>query len=377
MKKSLTLLVAAVSVAALTFGVSSAQAATFTVNTTNVVDDGTCNASHCSLREAINAANALSDTDTINFNIGGGGPQRIGVTHLLRFVFPVIIDGTTQPGYAGKPIVELDGSLTTGGGLAFGQSSGGSTVRGLVIHSFNAAGINLGTSGFEAPTLGPSGNYRIEGNYIGTDVTGTLARPNRNEGIFVHHGVSVDNGRNTIVRNVISANGLNGITIAADEDENVIQGNHIGTDASGTAALGNEHWGIRIVGPSNDNLIGGTAPGEGNVISANGRETSRSGIVIHGAVPTTFDGNEIQGNYIGTNASGTAALGNGGNGIENCGNNTTIGGTAAGGPEHHLRERLERDLHRLPLDGQRRAGQPDRHRRRRHDRARQRPRRAS
>ena len=113
----------------------------------------------------------------------------------MRLLFPVIIDGTTQPGYAGNPIVELDGSPSTVAGLAFGQSSGGSTVRGLVIHSFNCGGYHPGMSGFQAPTLGPSGNYRIEGNYIGTDVTGTLARPNRNEGIFVHHGVSVDNGR--------------------------------------------------------------------------------------------------------------------------------------------------------------------------------------
>ena len=326
MKKRLTLMVAVFSVAALAIGISSAQAATLTVNTTDVVDDSACTASHCSLREAFNAANRFSDTDTINFNIGGGGQQTIRVTHLLRLLFPVIIDGTTQPGYAGKPIVELDGSLSTVVGLEFGQSSGGSTVRGLVINSFNGTGITLGTSGFEAPTPGPSGNYRIEGNYIGTDVTGTLARANRNEGILVHHGVSVDNGRNTIVRNVISANRLNGITIAADEDENVVQGNNIGTNASGTAALGNGRWGIRILGPSADNLIGGTAAGAGNVISGNGDD----GIAIHGAVASAFTGNVVQGNYIGTNASGTAALENRINGILTNGNNTTIGGTVPG-----------------------------------------------
>jgi CSLREA domain-containing protein len=317
----LALLIAALSLAAMTVRVAPAEAATFTVNATNDVDDGACTASHCSLREALNAANRLSDADTITFALGDGGHETIGVgPQPLRATFPVIIDGTTQPGYAGTPIVELDGTLSSPrqGGLNFLHQSGGSTVRGLVVNRFSGVGINLQSSG----------NYRIEGNYIGTDVTGTVALGNTEHGIHVLSHPTLDNGRNTIVRNVISANGVSGIEIGGNEDENVIQGNHIGTNAAGTSALGNGRWGIRIAnGPQSGNVIGGTAAGEGNVISANGDD----GVAVGGACnPCVFTGNLVQGNYIGTNASGTAALGNRLNGISNIGDDTTIGGTAAG-----------------------------------------------
>ena len=80
-------------------GLAQAQATTFTVNSTNDVDDGTCDATHCSLREAINAANANSGTDTIAFNISGAGPHTIQPTSALPTITdPVVIDGYTQPG---------------------------------------------------------------------------------------------------------------------------------------------------------------------------------------------------------------------------------------------------------------------------------------
>jgi CSLREA domain-containing protein len=318
----LAVLVAAFSAAALTVRVPLAEAATLTVNTTDDADDGACTTSHCSLREAINAANRFSDTDTIAFAIPGPAPHTIRWVSggPWRLFFPVIIDGTTEPGYAGTPIIELDGSLSTPAqdGLGFFQSSGGSTVRGLVINRFKGRGIALQSTG----------NYRIENNYIGTDLTGTLARGNGDAGIMVQAHPFADNGRNTIVRNVISANGLTGIVIAGDEDENVVQGNFIGTNAAGTAALGNGREGLIIVnGPNNGNLIGGSAAGARNVISGNGD----SGIEIGGACnPCEFVGNVVQGNYIGTNASGTAALGNRGSGIIDLGSDTTIGGTVPG-----------------------------------------------
>src|ERR671915_1717160 len=76
---ALALLLAALSLAALTVRVAPAEAATFTVNTTSDADDGACTSSHCSLHEALNASSRFSDTDTINFNIGGGGHQTIRV----------------------------------------------------------------------------------------------------------------------------------------------------------------------------------------------------------------------------------------------------------------------------------------------------------
>lgn len=89
-----------------------AHGATFTVNTTSNTDDGTCNPSHCSLREAINAANALGGPDIIAFSIGAGGSQRIDVagSPLPTITAPLTIDGTTQPGYATTPLIEIDGT---------------------------------------------------------------------------------------------------------------------------------------------------------------------------------------------------------------------------------------------------------------------------
>src|SRR5688572_603396 len=112
----LPLLVAAVLLAALMVHVSPAAAATLTVNTADDAFDGACTASHCSLREAIDVANDAAGTDTIRFGIPGAGPHTIHVVSSpawWRLLFPVIIDGTTQPGYAGTPIIELDGSLST------------------------------------------------------------------------------------------------------------------------------------------------------------------------------------------------------------------------------------------------------------------------
>ncbi len=153
----------------------------------------------------------------------------------------------------------------------------------------------------------------IQGNYIGTDVTGTLDLGNRYDGILVGYGYDAAfpfatqiGGTTPQARNVISNNRRNGITIA-EGGGNVIQGNYIGTDASGTQAMGNASRGIYLV-DSRDNLIGGSTPGSRNVISAN----VNVGIAIEEDRST---GNKIQGNYIGVDESGTIGLGNGASGV--------------------------------------------------------------
>ena len=98
--------------------------------------------------------------------------------------------------------------------------------------------------------------------------------------------------------------GLRLITITATL--NVVQGNYVGTDASGTAALGNGANGIVILLGASRNQIGGTAPGAGNVASGNGG----SGIACSGGSGLVCSNNTIQGNFCGTNASGTAAIPN-------------------------------------------------------------------
>ena len=135
-------------------GASPALAATtFTVNTIDDLDLGACTAAHCSLREAINAANASAGADSIVFNIAGPSPHTIQPTSPLPAVIsPVNSDGGGSPNCGGTPAIEINGDLSGGGnGLEF--YAGPSTVRGLVINGFSAfaqAAIFLGGHGDSA-----------------------------------------------------------------------------------------------------------------------------------------------------------------------------------------------------------------------------------
>src|SRR5487761_2241001 len=124
-------------------------------------------------------------------------------------------------------------------------------------------------------------------------------------------------------RNVISANRDAGIfLIGAGTTANQVQGNFIGTDSSGTLARGNLYEGIYLQDVAT-NFIGGGAAGAGNLISGN----NTRGLWLLNA-----SGNVLQGNFIGTQADGTNALGNTYHGIDldvNATNNT-VGGAAAG-----------------------------------------------
>jgi CSLREA domain-containing protein len=293
---------------------SPAYAASFTVNSNNDVDDGTCNVAHCSLREAINASNASTGVkDTINFSIGTGKktikPAEPGLPTITD---PVIIDGTTQNcSPDSTPCIELDGTSAGASAAGLWITAGNSTVRGLVVNRFSFCGIFLDTNG----------NNVIEGNYLGTAVSGDAALGNLQAGVGIWAGSgNTIGGTAAGARNVISGNGSGGVSIS-DATGNQVQGNYIGTNASGSAALGNLGYGVSVVRSSN-NTIGGTAAGARNVISANAY-----GVSIYDAT-----GNQVQGNYIGTNASGSAALGNTTDGVllaqGSVGN--TIGGTAAG-----------------------------------------------
>ena len=138
---------------------------------------------------------------------------------------PVIIDGTTEPNFAGLPIVELVG-MGIAGGNAYGLrlDAGGSTVRGLVINRFSLAGIQIVTGGANT----------IAGNYIGTDTGGTLARAN-GTGIIVSGSVGNTIGGTSLAqRNVIAGNQSAGINIDGGSG-NTVQGNLIGLDVTGTA----------------------------------------------------------------------------------------------------------------------------------------------
>ena len=255
-------------------GFVSVSAMTFTV--TNVNDSGPG-----SLRQAILDSNAdINPPRLINFAIGTGVQTISPLSQLPRISAPATIDGTTQPGFSGTPIIEING---TNAGPSSGLiiSAGFSTIRGLVINRFSDDGIFI---------FDTNGNV-IEGNFIGTDVTGSVDLGNSGNGIFGSFGI----GLHVIRGNVISGNGGNGVSMGIGLPNSVLD-NFIGTDASGTFALGNDQNGIR--GSLNTLIV------RGNVISGNGE----NGIDSTGR-------NLFQGNLIGTDVTGTLPIGNSGAGI--------------------------------------------------------------
>ena len=292
------------------------RAATYTVTNTND------NAGAGTLRTAITNANAnVGVTDTIAFNITGAGPHTITLTGALPTITdPVIIDGSTQPGYAGTPIIELSAANCGAfGALDLRAGSSGSTIRGLVVNRCPSSAIRL---------LGTSNNV-IAGNFLGTDVAGTAPLGN-NVGVYIGGSATATNnnrvgGTVATDRNVISGNTTDGVQInpgTGGAASNRVEGNYIGLDVSGTVDLGNGNQGVGVfsANANTGNVIGGTVAGARNVISGNGND----GVLISGATAT---GNRVEGNYIGTNAAGTAAIPNL-RGIEVSGsaNGNTIGG---------------------------------------------------
>jgi parallel beta-helix repeat protein len=252
--------------------------ATFTV--TNTSDSGAG-----SLRQAILDANSAGGADTIAFNIPGSGPFVImPLTLLPPLAGETTLDGTTQPGYAGTPLIEL--STFSGAGLRM-TGAGGNTIRAVCVHDFNA-GIQI-----------ESNDNHLEGCFIGTDPTGTVAHPN-GTGVVLVAGTTgnVIGGSAPGARNLISGNTGVGIQ-STGGGANVIQGNLIGTDLTGNSPLPNGE-GISLTGTTGF-LIGGSNPGEGNVISGN----SDTGIHV-----SVGGGCTIQGNKIGTNPAGTDAVPN-------------------------------------------------------------------
>lgn len=312
-------------------GSSSDHHELYVVNSDNDVDDTSCDATHCSLREAINAANRNVGLDSIHFDIPGPGPHTIQPTSALpEITDPVIMDGYTEPGaspnYNGAGLgsnatlkIELDG--TEAGASADGLSitGGGSTVRGLVVNRFGGAGIAMSTHGGNA----------IEGVFVGSDVSGTRDLGNDADGIRVGQFPSASDGLNRIggvtpeARNLISGNESFGIVISGGTG-NVVQNNLVGTDVTGAVALGNALVGVGV--STSNTTVGGAMGGARNVISANGA----AGVQLSG-VGQGVSGNVIQGNFIGTDVSGTRDLGNGTFGLSVFDNtNTLIGGAMPG-----------------------------------------------
>jgi len=257
----------------------------FVVNVTgDAVDantaDGICETAtvgECSLRAAIEQANVSAGANIILFNIPGSGLYSIAVTTWLPSITDaVVIDGATQPGFSGTPIIELNGNATTYDGFQAGLViiGGNSTVRGLAINRFAVDGIRL---------QGGSNNI-IQGNYIGADVTGLLDRGNGFDGIFITGG-STNNtigGLTVADRNVIAGNDDEGIDVRPGSS-NLIVGNLIGVAADGATPLGNGSDGVLMSssGASNQmtqNLISSNA---GLGINLDGGNQDASGVTAN------------------------------------------------------------------------------------------------
>jgi hypothetical protein len=342
-----------------------------------------------SLRAAIDQANALAPNTpvTINFSIVTGQQTISLLQPLPTLANPITLDGTTQPGYAGTPLIQIDGTQAGAGAVGFSldDDSHNSTIQGLEITDFSGGGIlddngnanvfNNDVIGLHVvtglPRVAGNGTFGIEirdqannntisnvviagntyngvvinnstgtvltGSDIGTDGSGT-ASLDRN-GIALGNGVAGGGGsgvvinatasNTTVSNNVIVNNQSYGVYITdSGTTKNTLVSNKIGIDKTGTTALGNVLDGVAIVSGASGNFVG--KAGQGNVISGNGN----SGVWISGFDTAGTTGlNTVAGNLIGLGSSGISAVPNAIDGvvIDNHAFGNAIGTTDAGG----------------------------------------------
>ena len=281
----------------------SARASSLVVNTFDDVDDGMCDVSHCSLREAILAAQRQSGGRTLStFDVPDGGSNIIRVSSPLPALAGggTTIDATTLPYYAGYPEVFLGKDVDV---IATGLllASNDNVIRGLGF-----AGFGLWPSEpselVGAIVITGSGNL-IEENAIGLGASWNST------------GVRLGGPGNSVRNNTISGNETG---ISADSPNQVIQGNIIGVAADGATPVHND-VGIRLYAGADHTLIGGAGVGEGNLISA----SQTMGIACYS------EHNEFYGNLIGTDITGSYSIMNG-YGMYVAGANTRIGGGTPG-----------------------------------------------
>jgi len=281
-------------------------ATTFTINKTGDASDSNiansrCDTSskkgnQCTLRAAIEESNDTSGADTIEFDIGDTNSVKTitPASGLPTITDTVTIDGYTQRGARENTLeegsdavlkVQLDGSGAgvSANGLKIAASD--SKIKGLVINRFDQNGVII--------LAGATGNS-VEGNFIGTNASGTADRGNGTNGVYIsgESGNTVG-GTQPAQRNLLSGNGLDGVIVFGGETDNRVEGNLIGTTADGTGDLGNTRNGV-LVGEADNTAVGGTEPGATNTISGNGAD----GVVINGSDAT---GNSVLSNSIFSN----------------------------------------------------------------------------
>jgi trimeric autotransporter adhesin len=283
---------------------SSMCGATFTVINTNASGDG-------SLYQAILDANASPGPDLIAFNILSGGLSIRPTNALPINTDPVTLDGSTQPGYAGVPLIELQGTGAGAGADGLRLASSNSVIRALVINRFAGDGIEI-TNGV---------NNTIEGCYVGLSLSGVTDYGNTLNGILITNSANnTIGGTAAASRNYIAGNSQSGIHVGgASATNNIIRGNVIGLNTANTT-MANSVDGVRVNAPYS--IIGGSVSGSANTISGN----TGQGIEITALSTGTL----VQGNYIGTDTTGTLDRGNSVDGILAYAGGVRIGGANAG-----------------------------------------------
>lgn len=329
----------------------TAPSATFTVNDAGTdgdgdTTDGICDTGPdgdgnltgvCTLGAAVMQANASGGSNAINFAIPGSGPFVLSVGS-VSFSGPVTIDGSTQPGFSGQPLIVL-----TDTGLNL--EGGNSVVRNVLI--------NVTDTGFRTPVgiqMTEVGNNTIEGVWMGLDAAGAISDPDgvpaSGDELGASFNMWIRTPSNTIggsaeaARNVVvGAYDGDGILIAGpNATGNVVEGNYIGLDPSGEESRGNTLRGVSISNAASANTV------RNNVIAGNSvglqpfppeigagvaLQSSSQLIVAGGTDPVDQPpvGNLVVGNLIGTNSSGSSALGNARGVMVDHAQDNTIGGS--------------------------------------------------
>jgi hypothetical protein len=318
-----------------------------TGNGVEITDSGTSNNVVAGNFIGTNAAGTAAlgnDGDGVRIEGGATGNTIGGLTPTPGTGLGNVISGNTGTG------VHISGTGTSGnvveGNLIGTNAAGtaalanlgdgvdieGEAANNTVGGTADGARNVLSGNQFMGVFIDASAGNVVQGNFIGTDITGAAALGNERDGIFISSGAT-DNtvgGTTAAARNIISGNAAIGVILRdAGTSRNVVQGNYIGTDVTGTATVANGDDGVEVVFGASGNTIGGTADGARNVISGNGG----SGVFLGFQ---NASGNVVQGNYIGTDFTGTRALGNAGDGVHIEGDaqlggatGNTVGGTTA------------------------------------------------
>ncbi|HEV3083012.1 MAG TPA: hypothetical protein VGY66_24720, partial [Gemmataceae bacterium] len=255
---------------------------------------------------AAGAGNVIGGVSGLGIEIDDSGAPSGTNSFLIQGNF-FGTDRTGTPNFGNAIGILIEGNAVT-------QGVANNTVSGNVIDNEFLVGVEI--FGVAAK------DNVVEGNLIDTDPTGTPPSPT-GTGVEIAGG-AFDNtvgGTTAAARNVISGNTVGVLITGSGTTGNVVDGNYVGTDATGTHSVANG-TGVEIAGGASDNTVGGTTAVARNVISGNSVE----GLSIADSATT---GNLVEGNYVGTDASGSVPVANF-DGIALSGTGNTIGGAAAG-----------------------------------------------